>query len=155
MELEVEKLLKEKGITYRLIPLSGQAVTHQDVLKYAKGADPENDCKTLLVKDLSENLYGLFLLGSMRVDFNKVKGVIGQKVSIVSTEELQKITGKEPGAICPLLLSGIRLFIDRKVLDKVRIHFGSGDLKYGLEISPQDLRNLTNNTVVDIALPNN
>ncbi len=47
--------------------------------------------------------YALFLRGADKIDFKKLKDVIG-KASIASQEEVLKITGVDPGAVCPLLV---------------------------------------------------
>ena len=59
-------------------------------------------------------------------------------------------TGVEPGAVCPILLK-VQLLVDRRVLAKDRINFGSGHHLYGLEIDPRDLGRLVEYRLVDIA----
>ena len=95
MKLEVEHVLEKKGVYYRILTLTGKVVTHEDVKKHSK-EDPEDDCKTIVAKDKEGNLYAFFLRGMMKIDFSKVKNVIG-KVSILSLEELKKTTGMSQG----------------------------------------------------------
>ena len=149
-ELEVEGILKNKGVAYRLIPLSGVAATHEDVVKNASGADPEGDCKTIVTKDKQDNLYAFFLRGMMRLDFKKVKEVVGKRVKIVGRDELALLTGREAGAISPLLLGEAKLFVDKGVFSRDVIHFGSGDSRFGLEMETSDLEKVLLFTVVDI-----
>lgn len=50
MDLQIEKLLKEKGVEYRLIKLSQKAYTVADVVKYSEGdINPEEICKTIIL----------------------------------------------------------------------------------------------------------
>lgn len=140
--IEVEKILQEKSIEYRLIKLSGKAITHEDVKNYAKDANPENDCKTILTKDKQWNQYAFFLRWMMKIDFSKAKEFVGKKISIISYEDLKKTTGKEPWEICPLLLKNSKIYIDKRVFQCNKIHFGSGEYKYGLEISTKDLNKI-------------
>jgi Ala-tRNA(Pro) deacylase len=151
MQLEVEKILKEKDISYRLIELSGRAVTHEDVIKYTKGANPEGDCKTIITKDKKGNQYAFLLRGMMRIDFSKAKEIVGQKIGIISYEDLEKATGKEPGTICPLILKNTKMFVDKRVFQQDKIHFGSGDHRFGLEISSKDLGKIIEFEIVDVA----
>ena len=152
MGLEVEKSLKEKGVNYRLIKLTGKSVTHEDVIKHAKGANPEDDCKTIITHDKNGNQYAFFLRGMMRIDFSKAKNAVGEKLSILSYDDVKKTTGKEPGSICPFLLKNTKLFIDKRVFQREKIHFGSGDSNYGLEISAKDLDKITEFQIVDVAI---
>lgn len=76
-------------------------------------------------------------MGSDRIDFNKLKVIIG-KVKIASPEEVKAASSVEPGAVCPLLLS-IPIIIDKKVFSKEKINFGLGDHLYGIEMRTEDL----------------
>ena len=115
MELPVEKILKNKKISYRIIPLSGVAITHRDVIKYAHGANPDDDCKTILVKDSKGKTYALFLPGTMKVSFNALKQILASKVDILSVQELKQVTGKDRGAVCPILLEKISILVDKRI----------------------------------------
>jgi len=148
--LEVEKILKAKGIQYRLIRLSERVRNHEDAKKYIKDAEPENDCKTIIAKDEKGKYYAFFLRGMMRIDFTKLKN-IGGEIKIVDFEELKKLTGKKPGEVCPFLLKHINIYVDKRIFQRNKIHFGSGDSKYGLEIFVKDLNKIINFEIVDIA----
>lgn len=150
-ELESAKILRKKGISFRLIKLSDKAISCDDVVKYAEGAvNPGEICKTIVVKDNKGNNYAFFLKGDQRVDFSKAKNLVGAKVSIISYEDLKRTTGKEPGAISPLLLQ-MPVFVDKKVFETDKINFGSGNHLYGLEISPKDLEKAISFKVVEVS----
>ena len=95
-------------------------------------------------------MHSALLLGSHRIDFKKVKSVIGAKVKIATFEEVNATSGVEPGAVCPILLKD-PLLVDHIVLTKEKINFGSGHHLYGLEIDPRDLERLVEYRLVDIA----
>jgi len=152
MELESEKILKSKGINYRLIRLSEKGISFEDVVRYAKDEiNPDEICKTIIVKDKKENKYAFLLKGNQKIDFSKVKEVIGSKASIVSYEDLKKATGTEPGAVCPFLLE-MPVFVDKRVFETEKIHFGSGDHLFGIEIKTEDLEKIIKFQIVDVAL---
>jgi len=151
MELESTKRLEEKGVSYRLLELREKAYTVEDVVKYAKDKiNPEEICKTIILKDDEGNKYAVLLLGKHRINFTKMKDIVGRKLSIANYEEVRTETGVEPGAVCPLVLD-IPLFVDKRVFDVKRVNFGSGDHLYGLEISPRDLDRAIDLKVVDVA----
>jgi len=151
-ELESVKILKQRGLEYRLIELEEKAISVGDVIRYSKTEiEPEEICKTIILKDRTGRKYAIFLLGNMRIDFNKAKRIIGSKVSVASFDEVVDATGVEPGAVCPLTLK-IPLLIDRGVMSRERINFGSGNHLYGLEIQTQDLAKIIDYQLVDAAV---
>lgn len=150
-ELESVEALRRKGIGFRLIELSDRAVSVEDVVRYSLSEIAVDEiCKTILMKSPDGRTHAALLLGGDRVDLNKVGGVIGGKARIASSEEVKATTGVEPGAVCPIMLKA-PLLVDRRVLAKERINFGSGHHLYGLEIDPRDLVKIVEYRLEDIA----
>jgi prolyl-tRNA editing enzyme YbaK/EbsC (Cys-tRNA(Pro) deacylase) len=150
MSLEVVKILEKNNVNYKLIRLSSESVNIQDVMNNSTDRINENEiCKTIVVKGDKNNNYAILLEGKSKIDFSKLKVIIGSKINIVNLQELRSITGKEPGEICPLLLS-IPLFVDERVLAHQNINFGSGDLLYGIEINSMDLERVVKIKIVNV-----
>jgi len=150
VSLESTKILEEKGIDYRLIKLSDKGISFNDVVENAEDEiNPDEICKTIIVKDKKGVKYAFFLKGDQKIDFSKAKEIIGKKISIVSFEDLKKTTGKEPGAICPFLLD-MPIYVDKKVFGTDKINFGSGDHLYGLEINSNDLEKVIEFEIVEV-----
>ncbi len=148
MVLRVEEILQETGVEYRLIELKDRAITVGDVIQYSKGdINPEEICKTIIVKAKGD-FYALFIRGADKIDFKKVKNVIG-KARITSREEVKEIAGVDPGAVCPLLVP-IPVIVDEKVIGLEKVNFGSGDHLYGVEIAVRDLEKVLDYQLVDI-----
>jgi prolyl-tRNA editing enzyme YbaK/EbsC (Cys-tRNA(Pro) deacylase) len=152
MGLRVEKLLKEKGIEYRLIKLSQNAYTVDDVIKYSKGdINPEEICKTIILSGKkSGKKRAIMLRGNNKVNFSEIKKVLGEEMTIASEEQVKDASGVEPGAVCPFLLNVI-LLVDNRVMDLERINCGSGDHLYGLEFRSKDLGKAIDYKIVDLA----
>ncbi|MGQ9680380.1 MAG: YbaK/EbsC family protein [Candidatus Bathyarchaeia archaeon] len=149
--LESEKTLKRLHIDYKLIKLKSRAVTVEDVVKYSDGKmDPDEICKTIILKDDKGRLCAAFLLGSHKIDFKKLEKITGVKYSIVKAEEVEEKTKMSPGAVCPILIR-MPIFLDNRVLEKCKVNFGSGDHSYGLEIATEDLKKVFRYEIVDIA----
>ena len=148
MKLRVEDVLE--GLEYRVIKLSDRAITVEDVVRYSKeDINPEEICKTILVKSKGE-FYALFLRGPDRIDFKKLRKVVG-KASISSYEEVKSITGVEPGAVCPLLVP-VPVIVDEKVMGLNKLNFGSGNHLYGVEIKSSDLEKVLDYQLADISV---
>lgn len=144
-------ILDSHGIDYRLIELEERALSIEDVIKYSKAEiNVDEICKTMILKDREGGRYAVLLLGDDRVDYRKAREAIGMKVSIASFAEVKEAVGVDPGAVCPIMLD-IGLFVDRKVMERERINFGSGDHMYGLEIRTRDLEKVVGFRVVDIS----
>lgn len=150
-ELDSVKAIRVNGVDFRLIELRQRAVSVEDVVRYSVSEIAVDEiCKTILLKGSDGEMHAALLLGSHRIDFMKVGGVIGKNAEIATFEEVKATTGVEPGAVCPILLR-VPLLVDRRVLTKEKVNFGSGHHLYGLEIDPRDLDRLVEYHLVDIA----
>ncbi len=149
--LEAERILRERGIPYRLIDLTDRAMTVADVAHYSKGdIKVEEICKTVIMRDDSGGHYAFMLVGTDRVDFLKAKKHTGRKLSVASPDEVRSSAGVNPGAVCPLTLS-IPLTIDQRVTNLQRVNFGSGHHLHGIEMNTTDLLRAVPHTIADVA----
>jgi prolyl-tRNA editing enzyme YbaK/EbsC (Cys-tRNA(Pro) deacylase) len=140
MKLEVEKILEEKDIKYRLIKLSQNAFTVEDVAKYSEGeVHTDETCKTMILRGRkSGKKIAILLRGNDKLDFKKVKKFFGEEMAIANGEQVKEAAGVEPGAVCPFLVK-VPLFIEKRVMNLKRINCGSGNHLYGLELMNIDL----------------
>ena len=149
MRLIIEDILGARNIPYRIIELKDRAITVSDVIEHSvEDINPEEICKTILVKQKTR-YYAVFLRGADKIDFKKLKDVIG-KVSIASRVEVLAVSGVEPGAVCPLLVD-IPVLVDRRVLRLKKLNFGSGNHLFGVEIAAGDLELVLDYRLVEIA----
>ena len=150
MELIVEKKLKEKNIPFRLIALSRAAISVEDVVAFSNGAVILSEiCKTVIVKGKkSGNLYGVLLQGMDKINFSKLKEVLGEEMTMGDFSDVKNVAGVEPGAVCPFLLT-VPLLVDTKVEAMGRMNCGSGDHLFGLEFDRKDLKKVVEYTVGD------
>lgn len=152
MELQSEKLLKEKGIEYKLIKLSEKAYTVEDVMKYSGGVVvPEEVCKTVILKGRkSGERVAVFLIGNDKINFSAIKKLAGEEVKMADSNDVKETAGVEPGAVCPFLLN-ISLFVDSKVMELKNINCGSGDHLFGVEFNPSDLSKMVDYKIADVS----
>ena len=150
-KLRSEEVLESKCVKYRLMELEERALSIEDVIRHSKDEiNVDEICKTMILKDREGGRYVVLLLGRDRVDYGKASRAIGRKVSLASFKEVKEAVGVEPGAVCPLTQE-INLLVDRKVMWRKRINFGSGHHMYGLEIRTRDLEKVVGFRVVEIA----
>ena len=148
----IEKHLKRLGIKYQIIDLGAEIFRVEDVVK--AGVKAHEVVKTLLVKTPNnpENLkwdknlrsfvnvpfVACAIRGAERLDFKKIKRLLGSGAKLAKPDEVREIVGVPVGAVCPILI-GIPLYFDQKVMKLKNVNLGSGDLTKGLDVSLADL----------------
>lgn len=117
---------------------------------FSNGAVILNEiCKTVIVKGKkSRNLYGVLLQGMDKINFSKLKAVLGEEMTMGDFSDVKNVAGVEPGAVCPFLLT-VPLLVDTKVEAMGRINCGSGDHLLSLEFDRKDLKEVVEYTVGD------
>ncbi|HDN05510.1 MAG TPA: hypothetical protein ENF90_00765, partial [Candidatus Bathyarchaeota archaeon] len=90
--------------------------------------------------------------GDKRVSEVKLAGVCGARyVRKAEAAEVKKFTGYDVGAVPPVGHKvKVRTFIDEKVMRFKKVVGGGGEINMLLEISPTDIKRLTNAAVADI-----
>lgn len=137
-----------RKINYRLIKMSGRAISVDDVILLSNGdIKKEQICKTIIVKGAS-TFYGFFLEGSKKIDFEKSE--FGEKLKIAPASDVRAVAGVEPGAVCPLLID-VPVIVDEMVLQHEKVNFGSGDHRYGIEMAPSDVVSFCNASIKKIS----
>ena len=150
MALRVEQILYEKNVPFRLLILCEKAMSVDDVIKYSKeDIKREEICKTIIVKDKGGSAHAFLLKGDRKLDFSKVKEILGA-VRMARADEVYEAAGTEPGAVCPFLLN-VPLSVDKNVFETSRINFGSGDHMHGVEIATEDLGKVVKFDIVDVS----
>jgi prolyl-tRNA editing enzyme YbaK/EbsC (Cys-tRNA(Pro) deacylase) len=150
---EIIDKLKEKNIEFNLIELKDKAMTVEEIIKFSDGkVNPKEICKTLILKDQENKSYAVVALGNDRVDFEKVsKRFNCSKLRLATPEEVKKEIELEIGAVCPLFLN-LQMLIDRRIFNREKINFGSGDHLYGIEINPKDILKCVDAKISDVTL---
>ncbi len=145
------ELLKSRQITHRLLRHEKPASTCEDAARQ-RGVPLHEMIKVLVLKDRHGTYCAACLPADRRLDMGKLSGLLGSKrLSMVSPEELQRITGYKAGAVPPLLEGKIAVVFDKSILDKERVNISSGDHAMGVELSTKDLLRLVSPKILEIA----
>lgn len=158
--VRIERQLKKLGLDYRIIDLGGEHFRVEDVVKF--GVKPDEIVKTLLVRakpvfsslvgvnkgpinlqklDKSANKLQYFvfaLCGADRLNFKKVKRILGPSAELARAEEVLRVVGVPVGAVCPIGI-GVPVYFDKRVLAMKNVNLGSGDLTCGLDMTLDNL----------------
>lgn len=95
------------------------------------------------------------LRGSDRLRFGLLARALGvgrDRITALPPERVRKELGLEPGGVCPLVDAGnVRVLVDSRVLDALRVFCGSGRNDATLELAPADLVTASRAVIVELA----
>lgn len=101
------------------------------------------ESKSLFLKGKSGKYYVYFTIQGEKVDFKNVKNLVGEKISICSSEEMTEVIGCYPGCVSPFGHSeDITLIIDLKVFEQEKIIFSPGVPNKTVIVYSKDLKNI-------------
>lgn len=141
--------------------LNPRVVTHEPILNYetANKVDEELgltgiETKTLFLKSKKGDNYYLFItLASERMDSKLLKNLLGEKITMVTGDEMQELTGMVPGCMTPFGLKDElinKIVVDQKIYDEDKLILAFGSETMSVEMSPKDLKTILENTYKDI-----
>ncbi|MEM3443092.1 MAG: YbaK/EbsC family protein [Candidatus Bathyarchaeia archaeon] len=152
MSLEsLREYLKKAGVNAKFFRFEEHTMT-VDAAASRLGISHEKIIKSILfITDSNEPVLSI-VTGDKRVDEKKLALVCGAKdVRRASPDEVREFTGYVVGAVPPVgHKKSVRTFIDGKVMTFDKVIGGGGEINTLMEISPLDIKRLTNAKVDDI-----
>lgn len=147
----VEKLEKF-GVEYKILELKGKAYTSNDVVELY-GCPIEEICKTVVMKTNKGQIFAVTLGGDKKLDVKKMREIVsGNKMRMLRGDELEELTGFEPGTVCPITLCDMMtLYLDKSCFRREKVNFGSGDLEYGVEMKSKDMKTVIKAEIIDVS----
>lgn len=143
------KALEEKKVWYRVYELGGSGISSKDVEELI-GVDLDSVFKTIVMTD-GKNFFAAIVPGPSKVNLEKVGEVFNTKnLRLAKAKELKQNLHLAPGEVTPFILK-IPIAVDKKIFEKEKIHFGSGDIHFGIEIYSKDLLKCINAKIENIS----
>lgn len=140
--------------------LHPRIVNHEPILNYetADKVDKElgltgTETKSLFLKGKSGSYYLYITLSNERMDQKLIKNILGEKVKLVSGDEMIELTGMQPGCMTPFGLKDNlvkSIVIDPKIYDKEKLILAFGSETMSMEIEKDELKKLLDSTYDDI-----
>ena len=149
---DLESYLHETGADARILTFERGTRTVEAAEKRL-GVSRERIVKTLVFTDESgEPILGI-ISGDRRMSEEKLARACGvQRVKIAHPTAVRDLTGYEVGAMPPIAHKrSMRVVIDPRVMSFSKVYGGGGTVNALLEISPRDIKRLTNAEVADIS----
>jgi Ala-tRNA(Pro) deacylase len=138
--LDLEKKLTEENIYFEIY--KHRAIYTNDdalIIKKEQGFSG-TETKSLFLKG-KDGTYFIFLtFTTKRTNFKKLKQVVGQKLSVVSPEDMEELTGQKPGAVSPFgYESNVPVIIDEELLEQEKLVFAPGHPDRTMVVLVKDL----------------
>lgn len=132
--------------------LEPRVVTHEPILNYetADKVDKElgltgTESKCLFLKGKSGAFYLFMTLATERMDSKMLKNVLGEKVKLVTGDEMIEKTGMQPGCMTPFgLEEGLikAVVVDPKIYNEEKLICAFGSETMSVEIKSEDLKKI-------------
>lgn len=125
--INLAEKFKQSNIYYELY--EHRAIyTNEDalVVKSEKGFTG-TETKSLFLKSKDDRNFVLLTFTTKRTDFKLLKHVVGEKLSIVPSDEMETQTGQKPGAVSPFgYPKDIPIIVDEELYSKEKLVFAPG-----------------------------
>ncbi|MFH1224663.1 MAG: YbaK/EbsC family protein [Candidatus Diapherotrites archaeon] len=137
------KLLKSLNINFR-------ECTHEPVLSYEAAAKVRQkfgltgvESKNLFLKAKGGGYFMLVTIEGKRADFEKLKELLGSKVSVAGQEELKEKTGCEPYCAIPFGFGKeIGIIVDSGIFMHEKFIYSLGPPEKTIEIETKDINKI-------------
>lgn len=153
----IEKLLRKNNIKFKVFEheptrtSEDAAKVREKFMNLSREEILKSGAKAMIVKS-KDKYYQLVISASKKIDFKKVKNIIG-KVRFATEEEVEKITDCAPGSVPPFgNLFGLEVYVDSYLLERDNIDFNAGELTKSIFMKTKDWIKLVKPIVRDFGL---
>ncbi len=134
------------------LSLNPRIVTHEPILNYevAQKVDKElnltgTETKSLFLKGKSGNYYLFITLSNKKMNEKLLKNMLGEKIRLVSGDEMIELTGMKPGCMTPFgLKEGLitSVVIDPKIYNEEKLILAFGSETMSMEIESNEFKKI-------------
>jgi len=122
----LEDFIEVNGLKAKIIPLK-RAVSTVREAEAALGVKASEIIKSLLFFDSENEPLIAIVAGNKKVDTKKLcEAAKTQGVRLAEPKEILEVTGYEVGALPPVSVYGVRIFLDKELKEKELVYGGGG-----------------------------
>ncbi len=150
--LKVKRLknfLEKENIDASFFEFSEPTLTVEDAARQLE-VESEKIVKSLVFKDEKNNPLLAIVSGNTEVDPEKLSEICGSDVNIAKAREVEEFSGYKVGEVPPVS-HGLKTFVDSKVIEFDKIIAGGGSTHTLVELSPEDIIEVTSAEIEDIS----
>jgi Cys-tRNA(Pro)/Cys-tRNA(Cys) deacylase len=151
-KLNSMRILDQRQISYTVWEFPDTIHSADGVADYV-GLPPEMVYKTLVVLPNTGKPMLVMVAGSRELNLKKLAKAVGQKkVQMAPHKEAEQLTGLQTGGISALALlhKNLSVYLDRPALELDRILVSAGKRGVNLELSVQDLIEVTRAKLIEV-----
>lgn len=146
------RILEAAGVAYHSVTYEWDE-EHLDALSAADkiGIEAEAVFKTIVMMSESKEVFVFCVPASSSVSLKKIKNIMGQKITPLKMDDLQKTTGYVRGGCSPIgMKKHFQTFIDETAQLYDRVYVSAGERGHMLCIAPADLQQICAAAFYDI-----
>ena len=143
----VKDVLKEEDISDTRFIVHPKAET-VDQHTENTGVEEKQIIKTLIF--IGESPVAVLCPGDTSVETEKLEELLGTSVRMANPEEVTEETGYVIGGVSPFDLD-LPVYMEEDILDMDRVKPAAGSRVVGVNLNPEDLRDLNNAEVLDVS----
>jgi len=106
--------------------------------------------KSILLAGKKGRFYMVVSAGDKRMSNSKLKQLLGVKSRMATAEETKKITGFDPGGVCPFGVTEVDIFVDKSLEQYDVVYPAAGTDSSGVPVSFERLCQLSGNPPCDV-----
>lgn len=140
---KVKQFFSEYGLESRIQEFKQSSAT-VELAANAIGCEPKNIGKTLSFK-LGEKTILVVIAGDAKVDNQKYKVEFNTKAKMLSSEEVESLTGHNIGGVCPFGINeGVNVYLDISLKRFRYIYPAAGSSNSAIKLSIDELEKYSN-----------
>lgn len=105
------------------------------------------ESKSLFIKTKSEKFYIYLTVQGEKLDSKFMKKLLGEKISVVGSDELTELTDCVPGCVAPFGFEeelGVHIIVDKKIFEYEKFIFSPAVPEMTVEAKTEDLTKMLN-----------
>jgi prolyl-tRNA editing enzyme YbaK/EbsC (Cys-tRNA(Pro) deacylase) len=131
------------------IGMEGRTVVHTTPTDTVEHAAQVLGCEEARIEKTMSFMVGdqpivIAMAGDAKIDNRKYKDTFKKKCQMVKWEDVEKITGHEPGGVCPFALNeGVKVYLDVSLKGFKIVHAAAGDSYSTISLTVDELEKCT------------
>jgi prolyl-tRNA editing enzyme YbaK/EbsC (Cys-tRNA(Pro) deacylase) len=150
--MNLQTYIDSNGLKARILSFSSSTNTVEESCKLL-GCEPQNIVKSIVVTDRKGSYYLILLQGDRKIKTGKLKKLLMVKdIKLATPSDVKNKTGYNVGDVPPISIQ-LPVIIDELVLSQEKVFTGGGKSQRLLEITVNEIMDLTHPLVADVSAP--
>ena len=138
--INLEEKFKQNNIDFELYHHRAIYTNEDALVVKAEQGFYGTETKSLFIKDKQGNNYIFLTFTTKRSDFKHLSKLVGKRLSVVSSEVMEELTGQKSGAVSPFgYETVVPVIIDEELLSHEKLVFAPGRPDQTMVVKVADL----------------